>query len=93
MDPNLQDWTEGFSEFWKAYPRRVNSSRKEALKVWMRLMPKDYGGADDLFSDILEALERSKAEWRRDGTDERHIPHHSVWLNRELWRNDAQEAR
>jgi len=84
------DWESGFEEFWAAYPRRANSSRKDALKVWMRLMPKDYSEADDLFNAILEALESSKRAWRSEGTDEAHHPHHATWLNRELWRNNAE---
>jgi uncharacterized protein YdaU (DUF1376 family) len=93
-----KDWLEGFNEFWTAYPHRDNSSRKEALKVWSRLQPADYRRevepgttvADDLFGSILEALEESKRAWKRDRTEEQHIPHHSVWLNKELWRNHAQ---
>jgi hypothetical protein len=85
-----KDWLEGFDEFWTAYPNRANSSKKDALKFWMTLIPKDYSTADDLFSDILETLEESKTAWRTEGADEKHIPHHVVWLRRELWRNRAE---
>jgi uncharacterized protein YdaU (DUF1376 family) len=95
---DTKDWLDGFDEFWKAYPHRANSSRKDALKVWARLQPKDYRRevapnltvADRLFQSILEALEESCRAWKRDRTEEQHIPHHSVWLNKELWRNHAE---
>jgi hypothetical protein len=84
-----KDWESGFDEFWKAYPKRVNSSKINALKVWMGLMPKDYSTADDLFTDILGALEESKKAWRLL-PDEHSINHHEFWLKKQLWRNDAQ---
>jgi uncharacterized protein YdaU (DUF1376 family) len=95
---DTKDWLSGFDSFWTAYPHRANSSRKEALKVWARLQPKDYRRevepdltvADRLFQSILAALEESIYAWKRDRTDEQHIPHHSVWLNKELWRNHAE---
>jgi hypothetical protein len=85
---NLQDWQDGFRQFWEAYPSRTNSSKKQALKVWMGFCPKDYSTADDLFTSMMGALEDSSKEWR--GREPDKIPHHVVWLRRELWRNDAQ---
>jgi hypothetical protein len=85
---NLQDWQDGFRQFWEAYPVRPNSSKKQALKVWMGFCPKDYSTADDVFTAIMGALEDSGKEWR--GREPDKIPHHVVWLRRELWRNDAQ---
>jgi len=85
---NLQDWQDGFRQFWEAYPSRPNSSKKQALKVWMGFCPKDYSTADDLFTSMMGALEDSSKEWKGRETDK--IPHHVVWLRRELWRNDAQ---
>jgi hypothetical protein len=83
-----EDWADGFRQFWEAYPVRPNSSKKQALKVWMGFMPKDYSTADDSFSSIMDALVESKREWENRDTDK--IPHHVVWLRRELWRNDAK---
>jgi hypothetical protein len=85
---NRKDWEDGFRQFWTAYPKRPNSSRLEALKVWMGFFPKDYSIADDLFTSMMGALEDSGKEWR--GREPDKIPHHVVWLRRELWRNDAQ---
>jgi hypothetical protein len=85
---NLKDWQDGFRQFWEAYPVRPNSSKKQALKVWMGFCPKDYSTADDLFTSMMGALEDSSKEWR--GREPDKIPHHVVWLRRELWRNDAQ---
>jgi hypothetical protein len=84
---NRKDWQDGFRQFWEAYPPRPNSSRKDALKVWMTFCPKDYSTADDLFTAIMGALDASSKEWR--GREPDKIPHHVVWLRRELWRNDA----
>jgi hypothetical protein len=85
---NRQDWQDGFRQFWEAYPSRPNSSKKQALKVWMGFCPKDYSTADDVFTAIMGALEDSSKEWK--GREPDKIPHHVVWLRRELWRNDAQ---
>ena len=85
---NLQDWQDGFRQFWEAYPKRPNSSKKQALKVWMGFCPKDYSTADDLFTSIMDALEVSQREWK--GREPDKIPYHVVWLRRELWRNDAE---
>jgi hypothetical protein len=100
---DTKDWLEGFDEFWKAYPHRANSSKKDALKVWGRIQPKDYrkiveveGGytvADRLFQNILASLDESIHEWKRDRTEEKFIPHPSVWLNKELWRNHAEAEK
>ena len=83
-----QDWTNGFNEFWNAYPRKVG--KKPSLKVWLRFQPKDYSTADDLFSDILEAVAASQAEWHKAGTEDRFIPHPATWLNQERWRDHAE---
>jgi hypothetical protein len=85
---NLKDWKDGFRQFWEAYPVRPNSSKKQALKVWMGFCPKDYSKADDLFNAIMDALDVSRREWR--GREPDKIPHHVVWLRRELWRNDER---
>jgi uncharacterized protein YdaU (DUF1376 family) len=82
-----EDWADGFRQFWEAYPQRPNSSKKQALRVWMTFQPKDYSTADDQFSEMMESLAESKKEWV--GRDPDKIPHHVVWLRRELWRNDA----
>jgi hypothetical protein len=53
----------------------------------MGFFPKDYSKADDLFNAIMDALDVSRREWR--GREPDKIPHHVVWLRRELWRNDG----
>jgi hypothetical protein len=68
-----------FSDFWKAYPRKV--SKTSALKAWRKakLPP---------LSELLAALEKQKANWN----DMKFIPHPATWLNGCRWEDEVTTA-
>lgn len=72
--------SDGFSEFWSAYPRKVGKS--EAGKAWQKHKP-------DL-AVVLKALEAQKQsdQWQRDGG--KFIPHPSTWLNQKRWEDEVE---
>jgi len=77
---------QGFSEFWKAYPRKVGKATAE--KAWAKLKV-----TDELHSTILAALEKHKVsdQWTKDGGQ--FIPHPSTWLNQRRWEDELEAAQ
>lgn len=75
-----------FSEFWKAYPRKVGKATAE--KAWAKLKV-----TDELHSTILAALEKHKVsdQWTKDGGQ--FIPHPSTWLNQRRWEDELEAAQ
>ena len=76
----------GFLEFWGAYPRQVARAKAQAS-----YKAKLKSGADPL--DILKGLERYLSMWKRERTALRYVPHPTVWLNQERWADNIPEAR
>ena len=80
--PTLFDgqMTEGFEEFWRAYPRKVGkgAARKAYLKVMeLRLATHDV---------VISAVLRYIPLWATKKP--RFIPHPATWLNQERWEDD-----
>ena len=69
----------GFDEFWTQYPRKV--SKKDALKAWMKLKPKE-----STVQKILSGLAEWKQteQWKKDGGS--FIPYPSTFLRQERWK-------
>ena len=74
-----------FTEFWKAYPKKVD--KKGAERSFNKIK-----GIDKLMPQIMEALEKQKRseQWQREGG--RFIPNPTTWLNQERW-NDTTEIK
>lgn len=90
MESNRQsartgDATDGFDEFWDAYPRK--EGKKDAAKAWAKLKP-----SADLLATILAALtiQSASLKWRERGGQ--FIPHASTYLNGERWTDQMQTA-
>ena len=63
----------GFSEFWKAYPRKV--AKGAALKAWP---------GDDHLPAMLAALKWQEVGW----TDPKFIPHPATYLHQRRWEDE-----
>lgn len=74
-------YTVKFASFWAVYPRKV--SKQKAEQAFMKLKPDD-----DLYSKIMDGLEKSKrsAQWTKDGGQ--FIPHAATWLNGRRWEDE-----
>ncbi len=70
-----------FAEFYSAYPRKV--SKEPARKAFAKLNPDD-----DLFAEIMTALESHEKTW----SDPQFIPHPSSWINQRRW-EDVLETK
>lgn len=70
-----------FSEFWKAYPRKVGPAN--AKKTFAKLNPNE-----ELLREILHAIEQQKRTVWKD-KDPQYIPHPSTWLNGERWEDEV----
>lgn len=70
--------TEGFVQFWEAYPKR--KAKIDALKAWTRLKP-----TPDVVTQMLDAItwQVRSAEWRKDGGQ--YIPYPASWLRAGRW--------
>ncbi len=70
-----------FDEFWKAYPKKRSKGRAE--RAWVKIAPDT-----ELFSAILDGLERAKRsrDWTKEGG--RYIPYPATWLNAKGWEDD-----
>lgn len=79
--PGRATTSDGFEQFWAAYPKRV--SKGAARKAWAKLKP-----SEQLLQAILAGIGRAKtsAQWLRD--DGRFVPHPATWLNAEGWLDD-----
>jgi hypothetical protein len=76
---------ERFTEFWKAYPRKI--AKGDALKIWKRIKVNS-----ELLGKMLVALESQKqsAQWLKDGGQ--YIPHPGTWLNQGRWDDEVEPA-
>ena len=78
QNQNQNNTSVGFTEFWKAYPRKVGKGA--AQKAWDRLKP-------DLAA-VLAALDwQTKQDaWTKDGGQ--FIPHPGTYLNQKRWEDE-----
>jgi len=77
---NLPDYSNDFSNFWDAYPRKVGKANAE--KVWKKYQPP--------LAEVLAAIEAQKQsdQWSRDGG--KFIPHPTTWLNGKRWEDEVE---
>ena len=80
-----KELTEGFEDFYRAYPRKVGKSA--ASKSWFTLKPNT-----EMRATILAALEQHKAsrDWQKDGGQ--FVPHPATWLNGKRWLDELENA-
>jgi uncharacterized protein YdaU (DUF1376 family) len=73
---------EQFGRFWSVYPRKT--AKAVALKAWVKINPEN-----DLFEQIIRAVEQQKksAQWKKDSGE--FIPHAATWLNQRRWEDEA----
>lgn len=76
-----------FSEFWKAYPRRV--AKGDARKAWEKASQRE----PDLLAKCLDALawQVRQPQWTRD--DGAYVPYPATWLNRESYDDEPMDLR
>lgn len=74
---------EGFEEFWKLYPRKVD--KKKARTAWNKIPHKLY---QCIFSNIVTMA--ASEEWRKGGG--RYVPHPSTYLNGARWEDEGQSS-
>ena len=79
-------WTSAFDIFWNGYPRKVG--KPAALRAFKKALK---GKSDGQIAAIAIGLNIWRDFWEADGTEDRHIPHPSTWLNQERW-NDRPPA-
>lgn len=89
QDGPVSGRSEGFEEFWKAYPkgpRKVGKSK--ALGLW-----KMYQIAPAHVDNVMKALAFDKAseQWTRH--EGQYIPLVCTWLSRKRWLDDLSDAR
>ena len=72
-------YTEGFEQFWTAYPRKVGKGG--AFKAFLK--------ADQPIAGLLVAVEKQKRseQWRKEGGQ--YIPHPATWLNQGRWDDEV----
>ncbi|HEX6727878.1 MAG TPA: DUF1376 domain-containing protein [Nitrospira sp.] len=70
-----------FDRFWSAYPKKRD--KKEAEKLWARLLPDE-----SLVASMLHSIEQAKQtpEWGKDRGQ--FIPYPTTWLNKRRWEDD-----
>jgi DNA-binding transcriptional ArsR family regulator len=80
-----QSLSNGFDQFWKLYPRKVDKTK--AHKAWSKLSM-----TPDLFTTITAALarQRTSIDWLKSGGQ--FIPHATTWLNGRRWEDEVQPA-
>lgn len=83
--PGRATTSEGFEQFWAAYPRK--RSKGQARKAWAKLRPNEQ-----LLQAIIAGIERARTsdQWTRD--DGQFVPHPATWLNAEGWLDEVVPA-
>lgn len=76
--PSARSVSNGFAEFWQAYPKKTGKGAAE--KSWAKIRPDDQ-----ILSAMLAALswQTKSADWTKDGGT--FIPHPATWLNAKRW--------
>lgn len=82
---NQSEYTSTFLEFWKAYPRRPNSSKKDAFKKYKIALQKIPQ------AKLLEAT--TNFAKTQINTDPQYIPHASTWLNQERYMDVLEQPK
>lgn len=80
--------SDGFEQFWEAWPKYRRVCKKQAKEQWMRLAP-DL----DLHFTILQAVERHKQHWRDTDTEARFILHPHRWLRDRRWEDELDQSQ
>lgn len=76
--------TDGFDDFWAAYPRK--EKKQQALVTWKKLKLT----ADDRAAILVKLQQRNwPTYWLKEFPD--HVPHPSTWLNDRRW-DDEQTS-
>lgn len=70
--PKSQEYTAEFEAFWTGYPRKLNCSKFEAFKSWLRL-------PSTMQAQAIAVLPTFAAGCA--GKDEQYICHAATWLN------------
>jgi len=70
----------GFTDFWKAYPRKVGKA--VARKAWIKAKAKPP--LDKILATVKDQCESD--DWKRDGGQ--FIPHPATWINGERWADE-----
>ena len=83
-----EDAMKSFPKFWDAYPKKKNKG--DAEKAWKSVKP-----ADELLTQILDAVEVAKRgdDWRKESG--KYIPYPASWLRAKGWEDGgtAQTAQ
>jgi hypothetical protein len=76
-----REWVEAFEEhFWRDYlPLRQGAPnpKAKALKAWLSVRDKSQASLDAIYGEFRACMR----SWKAEGTEPRHIPHASSWLN------------
>jgi hypothetical protein len=80
--------TDGFAEFWEAYPPHRRVAKADAVKAWCTLKPDPT-----LRQTILAALaaQKQRPDWQPHHEGGKYIPHPHRWLGKRRW-EDAPPA-
>ena len=74
-----------FSEFWEAYPRKVD--KQSAVRAWKKIKPDAT-----LMAKIMDGLQRWKEseQWLKENGQ--YIPYPATWLNKRRWEDEVKKA-
>lgn len=81
IPPQGEDGKDRFSEFWKAYPKKVGKGAAE--KSFQKIHP-----SAELLNSMIEAIKKQKQsdQWQKDGGQ--YIPNPATWLNQKRWEDE-----
>jgi hypothetical protein len=74
---------DGFSDFWKIYPRK--EAKVQAEKVWRKMSAEDRAAA--MAGLMVQVVELSSRPASADGRST--VPHPATWLNGKRWNDEA----
>jgi hypothetical protein len=88
--PRTHVWPEDYrDQFWKVYPRRRGSSRKEALAELVRIHHSDEVAFSDILTGAKYYADRMNADVKKDPSNEQFIQHAVRWLKKARWETEG----
>ncbi|WP_315729897.1 helix-turn-helix domain-containing protein [Bradyrhizobium sp. SZCCHNRI2010] len=79
-------------QFWDLYPKRRNTSRKDAWIKLEKLEQEDRVEFADIMAGLKFYADRMNAEVRTNPKNEQFIAHAVTWLNQERWESETPSS-
>lgn len=79
---NKKEYTSDFEALWKSYPRK-DGSKSDAFDAYQSILERGIS-----HETLVRSIEQFAVFHRAAGTEAKHLPHATTWLNGKRWEGD-----